>query len=96
MDENDLLNTHLEKLCAYFVEKHCIDIPTLDRKETEVDQHETEVDVRGDLRFNVDDTTKPVYVPGTEIEISVPFVGDSEAFTICTGISLDLSADGKT
>ena len=37
LDKNHLLNTPLDKLCAYFVEKYCIDIPTLNRKETKVD-----------------------------------------------------------
>ena len=82
LDKNHLLNTPLDKLCAYFVEKYCIDIPTLNRKETKVDQHEAEIDVRGNFRYIVDDQTEPAYVPGTEIEVSVPFVGDSEAFTI--------------
>ena len=82
LDKNHLLNTPLDKLCAYFVEKYCIGIPALKRKETNVDPHEAEIDVRGDFRYIVDDITKPAYVPGTEIEVSVPFVGDSEAFTI--------------
>ena len=82
LDKNHLLNTPLDKLCADIVEKYCIDIPALNRKETNVDPHEAEIDVRGNFRYIVDDQTKPAYVPGTEIEVSVPFVGDSEAFTI--------------
>ena len=82
LDKNHLLNTPLDKLCAYFVEKYCIDIPVLNRKETKVDSHEAEIDVRNFRLQCVDDQTKPAYVPGTEIEVSVPFVGDSEAFTI--------------
>ena len=82
LDKNHLLNTLIDKLCADIVEKYCIDIPALNRKETKVTPHEAEIDVRGDFRYNVDDLTEPAYVPGTEIEVSVPFVGDSEAFTI--------------
>lgn len=82
LEKSHLLITPLDRLCADFVKKYCLDIPTLNRKETMVAPYEAEVDVRGDIRYAVDDITKPAYVTGTEIEVSVPFVGDAEAFTI--------------
>ena len=79
---DQLLKTSVEDLCEYFVNKYRIDVPVLDRDGIAVDQRETEVDVSRDpLRF-ISDRSQPVYVSGTEIEITVPFTGDSLAFTI--------------
>lgn len=79
---DQLLKTSVEDLCEYFVEKYRIDVPVLDRDGIVVDQRETEIDVSRDpLRF-ISDRSQPVYVSGTEIEITVPFTGDSQAFTI--------------
>ena len=80
-EENRLLNTSVEDLCKYLVEKYRIDVPVLDRDRIVVDQRETEVDVSRDpMRFI--DQSQPFYIPGTEIETTVPFTGDSVAFTI--------------
>ena len=79
---DQLLKTSVEALCEYFVNKYRIDVPVLDRDGIVVDQRETKVDVSRDpLRF-ISDRSQPVYVSGTEIEITVPFTGDSLAFTI--------------
>ena len=81
-EENRLLNTSVEDLCKYFVDKYRIDVPVLDRDEIIVAQRETEVDVSRDPSRIIIDRSQPVYVSGTEIEITVPFTGDSLAFTI--------------
>ena len=81
-DKNRLLNTAVEDLREYFVAKYQIDVPFLDKAGIVADQRETEIDVSRDpLRFIID-RSQPVYIPGTEIEITVPFTGDSLAFTI--------------
>lgn len=82
LDGNRLLNTPVNDLCAYFVERYRIDIPVLNRDQIEVDQREIQVDVRGNINYAIDDLTQPFYVSGTEIEISVPFTGEAEGFTI--------------
>ncbi len=82
LDGNRLLNTSVDDLCAYFVEKYQIDIPVLNRNEIVVDSYETQIDVRGDIRYAIDDLTQPFYVRGTEIEVTVPFSGEAEGFTI--------------
>ena len=79
---DQLLNTSVEDLCEYFVAKYKIDVPVLDRDGIVVDRCETEIDVSRDpLRF-IMDRSQSFYIPGTEIEITVPFMGDSQAFTI--------------
>ena len=77
-----LLNTSVDDLCKYFVKKYRIDIPVLDRDGIVVDQHETEIDVSRDPLRSIIDRSQPFYISGTEIEITVPFTGDSAAFTI--------------
>ena len=81
-DENQLLNTSVEDFCRYFVDKYRIDIPVLNRDGIVVDQHETRIDVSKDRSRAIRDRSQPFYIPGTEIEITVPFTGDSLAFTI--------------
>ena len=81
-DENRLLNTSVEDLCKYFVEKYRIDVPVLNMDEITVDRRETQINVSRDPHRIIIDRSRPVYVPGTEIEITVPFTGDFLAFTI--------------
>ena len=82
LDGNRLLNTSIDGLCAYLVEKYRIDIPVLNRDKIEVDQRETQIDVSRDPMRAIFDRSRPVCIPGTEIEISVPFMGEAEGFTI--------------
>ncbi len=79
-DGNRLLNTSVEDLCKYFVEKHRINIPVLNMDEITVDYHEAQVDVSRDPYRIIIDRSQPVYVSGTEIEITVPFTGDFDGF----------------
>lgn len=81
-NENRLLNTSVEDLCKDLVEKCRIDVPVLDRGGIVVDQRETEVDVSRDPNRFIPDPSQPFYILGTEIEITVPFTGDSVAFMI--------------
>ena len=81
-NEDQLLNTSVEDLCEYFVEKYRIDIPVLDRDGIVADQYETQVDVSKDRSRFTRNQSQPFCIPGTEIEITVPFTGDSLAFTI--------------
>lgn len=82
LNGNRLLNTSIDDLCAYFVEKYRIDIPILDRNGIVADQHETHIDVSQDPMRAIFDRSQPTYIPGTEIEVSVPFTGEAEGFTI--------------
>lgn len=82
LDGNRLLNTGVDGLCAYFVKKYRIDIPILNRDKIEVDQRETQIDVSQDPMRAILDRSRPVYIPGTEIEVSIPFAGEAKGFTI--------------
>jgi hypothetical protein len=82
MEGDRLLNTSVGDLCSYLLEKFSVDVPVLYRDQIVADQRETKIDVRYDSRRWIEDKSQPVYVPGTEIEISVPFDGDETVFKI--------------
>ena len=80
MDGNRLLNSSVNDLCGYLVEKYRIDVPILNRDGIHVDQHETQIDVSRDPMRAISNRSQPYYIPGTAIEITVPFIGDAEIF----------------
>jgi hypothetical protein len=82
MDGNRLLNTAVDDLAAYFVDKFRIDVPSLLTDQIVVDQRETKIDISQDHGRLIHDRSQPFYIPGTEIEVEVPFTGDAEAFKI--------------
>ena len=82
MDGDRLLNTAVDELARYFESKFKIEVPTLVTEDIVADQRETKIDVRHDRMRWIDDRSRPVYVPGTEVEIEIPFTGDSEAFRV--------------
>lgn len=82
MDGNRLLNTSTDDLCDYFAEKYSVNVPTLYENRIVADQKETQIDVSGDRLRAISDRSSPYYIPGTEIEITVPFDGDAEVFDI--------------
>jgi len=78
MDGNRLLNTAVDDLCDYFEEKYRVNVPILKESDITADQKETQIDVSGDRLRVIRDRSRPFYVAGTEIEITVPFDGDTE------------------
>lgn len=77
-----LLNTSVDDLCDYFVEKYQILAPTLHKDKIVADQNEVEIDVSHDPMRNIRDKSRPFYVKGTEIEVTIPFDGEAEVFKI--------------
>lgn len=82
MNGDRLLNTSVDDLCDYFEEKYRINVPSLIRTQIVADQRESQIDVSGDRLRVIRDRNRPFYISGTEIEITVPFEGDTEAFNI--------------
>jgi len=82
MDGNRLLNTAVDDLCDYFEEKYRVNVPILKESDITADQKETQIDVSGDRLRVIRDRSRPFYVAGTEIEITVPFDGDTEVCNI--------------
>jgi hypothetical protein len=83
MDGNRLLNTNVDDLVAYVVEKFRIDVPELNEANMTVDQREEQRDVSGDpRRFAYHMGGGSVYVTGTEVIVEVPFSGDAQMFKV--------------
>lgn len=77
-----LLNTAVDDLARYFESKFKVEVPALVIEEIIVDQREAKIDVRHDPRRWIDGRSRPVYVPGTEVEVEIPFIGDAEVFRV--------------
>lgn len=82
MDGNRLLNTSVDDLCKYFEDKYRVNVPILFENTIVADQQETQIDVSQDQMRAIRDRSQPFYMPGTVIEITIPFEGDAEAFNI--------------
>lgn len=80
LDGNRLLNTALADLADYLVKKYTLSVPVLYLDQMVADHQETQVDVRYDSDRWIDDKSRPFYIPGQRIEISVPFTGEEELF----------------
>jgi hypothetical protein len=86
MDGNRLLNTNVDDLIGYVVEKYRVDVPELDEANMSVDQQEARRDVSDDPRrmaYFMD--SGPVHVTGTEVIVDVPFSGDPGMFRVRPG-----------
>lgn len=82
LSEAQVLNTPVNDLCEYLVEKYSIDVPVLDEEGIHVDQHDTQVDISRDPTRLIFDRSQPFYVSGTTVEVIVPFTGEAEVFGI--------------
>lgn len=83
IEGNRLLNTNVEDLVNYIVERYRLDVPLLDEANMTVDQQEAKRDVSGDrLRMGYNFGRGPVHVTGTEVVVEVPFTGDPQMFRI--------------
>jgi hypothetical protein len=82
IEPNRLLNTSMEDLCAYFIEKYRLDVPVLQENRIDADQRETQIDVSQDFDRVILDRDRPFHIAGTTIEITVPFSGDAQMFWV--------------
>lgn len=81
-DENRLLYTAADDLVSYLVKKYSVSVPVLDRDGIVADQREALVDVSRRFEYDSYHRGAPHTVPGTTVEITVPFSGDSECFSV--------------
>ena len=72
----------VDDLCNYFEEKFRIDVPVLHEDRIVASQEETKIDVSRDPMRFIRDRSRPFYIKGTVVEVTVPFSGESEAFNI--------------
>ena len=79
---NRLLNTSVDDLADYLLEKFKLDVPVLDEQGIYADQHESQIDVRQDFDRIIFDRGQPFHISGTSVVITVPFRGDHNIFDI--------------
>lgn len=84
IDDNRLLNTPTEDLVDEVVEKCALNVPTLDREQAWVDSAEGPVVVHD---YWARDVEPGHTVPGTILQLSIPFTGDRDFFEIQPGTS---------
>lgn len=75
-DGDLLLNTAVDDLCRYFVEKYHLEPLAIRREGIQAAQHETKVELNADDDRRSRYRDRPVYVPATAVSFSVPFTGD--------------------
>ena len=77
INKDQFLATPYDDLIEYIVSQNTIDPITLyEDKIVASEPSECQVDVSGDPRRFIRDTSRPCYVPGHEISIEIPFSGD--------------------
>jgi hypothetical protein len=77
-----LLNTSPSDLCQYIETKYYVDVPTLEVDHIVADQREEQIDVSRDQHRLIHDRSRPFFVTGTRIEITIPFRGDPDLFQV--------------
>ena len=67
-------------------------MPVLDENQIVADPQETEIDVSQDQMRSIRDRSRPFYITGTLVEVTIPFSGDRGAFTIQPTTSTNMAA----
>lgn len=80
VQEQRLLNTSVEDLVRYLVEKYQLEVPVLDVENAVADQREAMVEVSGFMYGLDHGETRSV--PGTQVTLEVPFAGDPQMFKV--------------
>lgn len=80
MDDDRLLNTSVNDMVSFLVEKHSIENIQLDESGITVDQAETHIDVSGDRNRYFRDRSGPHHVKGTSNIFYIPYTGEEILF----------------
>ncbi|MET3461430.1 hypothetical protein [Variovorax atrisoli] len=76
LPEQRLLNTDLDALVAYFLDKHSAQVPILDRESMSATHHERQIEVYDQW------DNRTVRVPGEAYDFELPFTGDPGFFKL--------------
>jgi len=75
--KDQFLNSPHDEVIEYVVSQNTIEPITIyEDRITASEPSECKVDVSGDPRRFIRDTSQPCYVPGHEISVEIPFTGD--------------------
>lgn len=82
MNGDELLNTSTSDLAKYYVSEYELVVPTIYPDEIVVDQREAQIDISQDQNRFIRDRSKPHYIPGTSVDVDLPFSGNKVGFEI--------------
>lgn len=82
LDRNRALSASMEDLVAYFASEYELDTPVIDRAAASVDQNEGKIEIFDSWRCAHDAEEGPLILPGTIIDLVVPFTGDAGLFKV--------------
>ena len=80
LGEDRVLNTSVENLVNYFVEKYILQTPEIDESGIQIAYGDTNIDVSRRQDYFVSDPARPYLVTGTKITFHLPIAGDSQLF----------------
>ena len=80
LEQNRLMNTSQADLINYLVEKFAVTPVSLQKENIYAEESEVQVDVRYDSMRCIDDKSRPALVPGQQIRVKIPFIGDEGLF----------------
>ena len=70
-----------QELVDHVVAGQTVEAPVLHEDKTTMNQQETQVDVSGDpMRFFSPGHSGPFYIPGTQVDVDIPFTGEEWIF----------------
>lgn len=85
-NDNALLNSSEEDLVKYFSDQYFLDPPILAADKTTISHpRDIDIDVSQDRMRAVFDRSRPCYVKGVTVTVSVPFDGDGQFFRYTPG-----------
>lgn len=77
-----VLTANMDELCDYFVAKFKIDVPNLREDEIEASQQDQQYDARRDRNGVIFDSSRPVWIPFTQLTFHVPYDGERDLFYV--------------
>lgn len=80
LSRQQILQTEIDKLVEYFVEKYTLLTPKLIEAEISVEEEESKIDVRYDQNRYITDRSRPFYMDATRISFYIPYEGDPDLF----------------
>lgn len=80
IQSDQLLNTSIEDWCDYCEKEYTVEPVSLHEDQAHAEQSEVQIDVSHDPTRLIRDRSRPFYIPGTRVSLTVPFDGDKGLF----------------
>ena len=81
INSNELLNLSEDDFCKYLIDKYSLKCPDIIDSDIHISNtSEVDIDVSQDFLRGIRDRSRPFYIKGTSITISIPFDGEGRLF----------------